>query len=65
MEWISVRDKLPETMIEILATDGKHVDVGLRSNIDNPFLPDIWLDFHFPVSHWMPLPELPKPINET
>jgi hypothetical protein len=59
MNWISVRDRLPEDQVEVLvATRSKN---GVR-NIDKGYLA---ID-HFihrgraEVTHWMPLPELPK-----
>lgn len=59
MDWISVRDRLPEDQVEVLvATRSKN---GVR-NIDKGYLA---ID-HFihrgraEVTHWMPLPELPK-----
>ena len=59
MEWISVRDRLPEDQVEVLvATRSKN---GVR-NIDKGYLA---ID-HFihrgraEVTHWMPLPEPPK-----
>ena len=59
MEWIRVRDRLPEDQVEVLvATRSKN---GVR-NIDKGYLA---ID-HFihrgraEVTHWMPLPEPPK-----
>lgn len=59
MDWISVRDRLPEDQVEVLvATRSKN---GVR-NIDKGYLA---ID-HFihrgcaEVTHWMPLPEPPK-----
>ena len=59
MNWISVRDRLPEDQVEVLvATRSKN---GVR-NIDKGYLA---ID-HFihrgraEVTHWMPLPEFPK-----
>lgn len=74
MEWISVNDRLPEnkTIIDIVMFNGKReTDVNFdpsREGIsrfykykDLPHFPEI--ETIFLVSHWMPLPELPK-INE-
>lgn len=64
MNWISVRDRLPEDQVEVLvATRSKN---GVP-NIDKGYLA---ID-HFihrgraEVTHWMPLPEPPKEENET
>ena len=63
MNWISVRDRLPEDQVEVLvATRSKN---GVR-NIDKGYLA---ID-HFihrgraEVTHWMPLPEPPKEEKE-
>ena len=59
MEWISVRDRLPEDQVEVLvATRSKN---GVR-NIDKGYLAiDHFIHRgHAEVTHWMPLPELPK-----
>lgn len=59
MDWISVRDRLPEDQVEVLvATRSKN---GVR-NIDKGYLA---ID-HFihrgraEVTHWLPMPEPPK-----
>ena len=59
MEWISVRDRLPEDQVEVLvATRSKN---GVR-NIDKGYLAiDHFIHRgHAEVTHWMPLPEPPK-----
>ena len=67
MNWISVedKDKLPEELDEILFTEGQGVYKGYRIEYDlgeerwNAWfsVSDNKID---DVTHWMPLPELPK-----
>lgn len=70
-KWISVKDKLPQPAVGVLVTDGVYVwtaecypDLGT---------PPYWgchgwsgyemePDFGVP-THWMPLPEPPKPLT--
>jgi hypothetical protein len=68
MEWISVKDKLPEIIIDnfssgdFLITDGKNISIGSYEenyNCDGWH----WYDEMYTVeevTHYMPLPELPK-----
>lgn len=53
-EWISVEDRLPEPLTSVLAYDYKNKRVGLFC-FKNP---ENMVSFY---SHWMPLPEPPKP----
>lgn len=66
MKWISVKDKLPvKSHVEVLITDGIKIGIGHLGN--NKFT---WFDHfqygdycnipHKDVTHWMPLPEVPK-----
>ena len=63
MEWISVKDRLPEIGEDVWATDGVSLEYGFRSAVDSE--PSKWCDFWFTVSHWQPamIPE-PKEIPE-
>ena len=59
MNWISVRDRLPEDQVEVLvATRSKN---GVR-NIYNGYLPiaQIMHRGRSEETNWMPLPEPPK-----
>lgn len=51
-EWINVEDRLPESEF-VLCTDGKYVFVNI--------IPDMEDVLEDGVTHWMPLPEPPKP----
>ena len=66
-EWISIKDRLPETGDEVILLDtsvGNHIVVFLCP--DNSWecvnsgdeLPEWWDE-----SHWMPLPEPPKALK--
>lgn len=57
-EWISVEDRLPEPLTSVLAYDYKNKRVGLFC-FKNP---ENMVSFY---SHWMPLPEPPKPKEPT
>jgi hypothetical protein len=55
-EWISVKDRLPEKGKDVLCVDHRGAFIGCFSD-------GIWYDVdscNVPVTHWMPLPELPK-----
>lgn len=63
--WISVKEKTPEDYKDVLFTDGKTIFKGCRASsiIDE----DSDTVFYFSnerhvdkVTHWMPLPPLPK-----
>ena len=64
MNWISVEDKerLPESLEDVLFTDGDRVYKGYRLSSE---LDDFvgWYNSNdssiYEVTHWMPLPELP------
>jgi hypothetical protein len=58
--WISVNDRLPETGVSVLCTDGEMLEVGFRSTEDNPEYINEWIDFYFLVTHWTEIPAMPK-----
>lgn len=60
-EWISVEDRLPCQDKWVLLSNGNKIWLG---QLDNHYNKDFYCkccleNFHG-VSHWMPLPELPK-----
>ena len=59
-QWISVKDRLPESKKEVIITDGKYVQTG-------SYQPDAKQNWHIgqnvfvnTITHWMPLPNAPK-----
>jgi len=68
MEWISVKDRLPETNMSVLVA--KHNGRVFQMSYHRPFDSGMrifqwwgfgkWLDQHSQVTHWMPLPAPPK-----
>ena len=61
-EWISVKDRLPEKDTSVLYTNGKEMFSGfLLSNMRHDPFWSHYDDFEdTDVTHWMPLPGLPK-----
>lgn len=65
-EWISVDERLPDVLQEVLAYRGKHI--ANLMNIYTYVGGDMWQDEygygcrreHEGITHWMPLPEAPK-----
>ena len=56
MEWISVEEKLPKPLINVLVTDGESVDIDWFMRSSQEFVHggrNRW-------THWMSLPEPPK-----
>lgn len=60
MEWISIRDRLPEQGEDVLLFDGGQIYFGYYSEISDKFiLGDDKVDIS-DFTHWMPLPASPK-----
>ena len=61
MEWISVKDRLPEKEDEVLAYEF-HGDINIAYIRGNEWrnLESGWAMDKTHVTHWMPLPEPPK-----
>lgn len=69
MEWISVRDRLPEPTMEhqqrgfyiVALSNGVVKQLAFEFNhYNNMLFPVGWHETAFPVTHWMSLPEPPK-----
>jgi hypothetical protein len=68
-EWISVKDRLPEKCIDVIAAkqNGRVFAMTFRQENGDNGMKFYWLgqggwnDQHLQVTHWMPLPEPPKP----
>ena len=58
-EWISVEDKLPEDMVEVLAYAGEEMAVAYLSR-GQWESEDQWLFVDYVITHWMPLPPPPE-----
>lgn len=59
--WISVTKKLPNAYDLVLATDGEEIGFAAYQQKGNYWLGNEGFDIIYPeVTHWMPLPELPK-----
>lgn len=61
MEWISVRDRLPEPGQRVIATNGTVSGEAYLGDCWKRYYGVGWQTaFDLPVTHWMPLPEPPK-----
>lgn len=66
--WISVKNQLPEKLIDVLVLDGNCKKIAHLS--DGRICPDLWKTDYIDkfgeretlngVTHWMPLPDIPK-----
>lgn len=68
MEWISVKDRLPETNCDVLVAkqNGRVFQMSYHAPFDSGkrifqwWGFSKWVDQHSQVTHWMPLPEPPN-----
>ena len=63
-EWISVKDRLPKLFEDVLTYDG---DGGIRINWLEELVDEVAYFAYGGkyVTHWMPLPEPPKIVEDT
>ncbi len=61
MDWVSVKDRLPESGEAVLTCNQDDCDIGFLSstNNDGPDWQNLYF-FHISVTHWMPLPSPPE-----
>jgi hypothetical protein len=61
-EWISINDRLPESAVPVLVTDGLQICIAFIQTLNKKFTQiNTWDDWiHESVSHWMPLPNPPE-----
>ncbi len=64
MEWISVKDRLPESEVMVLTylEDDNHYMIDYIIMFDVPLWACILERDNYKVTHWMPLPEAPKEL---
>jgi len=64
MEWISVKDRLPDIDLKCLYTDGEEKNIYLGSLVSGMGKDVYWSHYDFledtGITHWMPLPYPPK-----
>ena len=58
--WIPVTERLPEICEEVLATDKTDIFCAWIDSNGEWASASFDYDKNFPVTHWMPLPKLPK-----
>lgn len=61
MNWISVKDRLPEIRTPVLVAYGVRIFIAIIQSHNKRFTEiSTWEDgFHELITHWMPLPEPP------
>lgn len=61
MEWISVKERLPEVFVKVLICgSNKEIAISCRMKSGIFDVYPIGYDGEVEVTHWMPLPEPPK-----
>ena len=57
--WIPVEERMPEENVQVLCIDSQNVQMIACFGWGEWWHPDI----DAPITHWMPLPELPKEVQ--
>lgn len=57
-EWISVNERLPDNANKVLTMVGGFYDICMYENPN--WYSMMWREFTLEVTHWIPLPEMPK-----
>lgn len=60
-KWVDVMDRLPETLKEVLVCRKGQLKIRAEYMVSKGWSNDVI--FYQPVTHWQPLPELPKPTE--
>lgn len=66
MEWINVKDKMPENRVTVLfCTEDVNTPAmiplqGFYDSVNKIWMGYLWSQQRTDVTHWMPLPEPPK-----
>lgn len=61
-EWIKCSERMPDYFVDVLITDGEHVELNWWDGVEW----DCWAErnsdmrTYDDVTHWMPLPEPPE-----
>lgn len=58
-KWINVKDMLPEIDKLVLFSNGRYIDIGMRTERDELYCVSASMLRSLP-TYWMPLPELPE-----
>ena len=62
--WISVEERLPEVVVDVLVTDGSNVCISRQVRYVSPTERfTFWSRDDLDLTHWMPLPEPPKGVE--
>lgn len=59
VEWISVKDRLPDDQYGILLYTGSQISIGYYDTKNFKFIDDSGRDY-IPITHWAELPEPPE-----
>lgn len=63
MEWINVKDKLPDNTKTVIAYKPRTNEFLFAAFVDNAWVDARGLISKRVISHWMPLPEIPREVQ--